>query len=195
MRVTVQRPASSGTEGLFAPLDIFRAIAIPTSKPRIPSNLSRSEIVALRFYTWPITLPQVIATERVCKVNTSGWTVGRSGKRPMMGWTPRDGIDVPRWRVWPAKRRLPPARLARERMRPARSCFESDCAAAILCSSSSQKSCDGSLASSHYWARELSRLGHEVQLIPPSYVKPFGKRQKIRTRFVCQKQLAWSNGP
>ena len=33
-------------------------------------------------------------------------------------------------------------------------------------------------ASSHYWGRKLSRLGHEVLLIPPSYVKPFVKRQK-----------------
>ena len=33
-------------------------------------------------------------------------------------------------------------------------------------------------ASSHYWGRELSRLGHEVLLILPSYVKPFVKRQK-----------------
>jgi hypothetical protein len=33
-------------------------------------------------------------------------------------------------------------------------------------------------ASSHYWGRELSRLGHEVQLIPPSYVRPLVKRQK-----------------
>ncbi len=28
-------------------------------------------------------------------------------------------------------------------------------------------------ATAHYWARELMRLGHEVRLIPPSYVKPF----------------------
>jgi len=33
-------------------------------------------------------------------------------------------------------------------------------------------------STSHYWARELSRLGHEVRLIPPSYVKPFVKRGK-----------------
>jgi transposase len=33
-------------------------------------------------------------------------------------------------------------------------------------------------ASSHYWGRELSCLGHEVRLIPPAYVKPFVKRQK-----------------
>ena len=30
----------------------------------------------------------------------------------------------------------------------------------------------------HYWAREIEHLGHEVKLIPPSYVKPFVKRQK-----------------
>lgn len=33
-------------------------------------------------------------------------------------------------------------------------------------------------ATAHYWARELERLGHTVRLIPPSYVKPFVKRQK-----------------
>ena len=31
---------------------------------------------------------------------------------------------------------------------------------------------------SHYWGRELTRLGHDVRLIPPSYVKPYVKRQK-----------------
>lgn len=30
----------------------------------------------------------------------------------------------------------------------------------------------------HHWARELERLGHQVRLIPPAYVKPFVKRQK-----------------
>lgn len=30
----------------------------------------------------------------------------------------------------------------------------------------------------HYWARELSALGHEVRLMPPAYVKPYVKRQK-----------------
>jgi transposase len=35
-----------------------------------------------------------------------------------------------------------------------------------------------SCASSHYWAREIGALGHEVRLIAPAYVKPFVKRQK-----------------
>jgi transposase len=30
----------------------------------------------------------------------------------------------------------------------------------------------------HYWARELARLGHEVRLIAPQYVKPYVKRGK-----------------
>ena len=33
-------------------------------------------------------------------------------------------------------------------------------------------------ATAHYWARELSKLGHEVRIIPPSYVKPYVRRQK-----------------
>ncbi len=32
--------------------------------------------------------------------------------------------------------------------------------------------------SAHHWAREMVRLGHEVRLIAPHYVKPFVKRQK-----------------
>lgn len=31
---------------------------------------------------------------------------------------------------------------------------------------------------SHYWAREIGKLGHQVKLIAPKYVKPFVKRQK-----------------
>lgn len=31
---------------------------------------------------------------------------------------------------------------------------------------------------SHHWARELIKLGHNVKLIPPAYVKPYVKRGK-----------------
>jgi transposase len=31
---------------------------------------------------------------------------------------------------------------------------------------------------SHYWAREITKLGHEVRLMPPAYVKPYVKRGK-----------------
>ena len=33
-------------------------------------------------------------------------------------------------------------------------------------------------ASSHHWSRELQALGHTVRLMPPTYVKPYVKRQK-----------------
>lgn len=33
-------------------------------------------------------------------------------------------------------------------------------------------------ASAHFWAREIGKLGHEVRLMPPAYVKPYVKRGK-----------------
>ena len=33
-------------------------------------------------------------------------------------------------------------------------------------------------ASAHHWGREIGKLGHELKLVPPIYVKPFVKRQK-----------------
>jgi transposase len=33
-------------------------------------------------------------------------------------------------------------------------------------------------ASAHYWGRELRKLGHQVKLIPPQYVKPFVRGNK-----------------
>ncbi|WP_170607653.1 IS110 family transposase [Ruegeria arenilitoris] len=42
---------------------------------------------------------------------------------------------------------------------------------------------------SHYWAREIATLGHEVRLIPPAYVKPYVKRGKsdaIDAAAICE---------
>ena len=33
-------------------------------------------------------------------------------------------------------------------------------------------------AAAHYWARELTKLGHEVRLMPPQYVPPYVKTDK-----------------
>ena len=41
----------------------------------------------------------------------------------------------------------------------------------------------------HHWARELMRLGHDVRLIPPAYVKPFVKRHKndaVDAEAICE---------
>lgn len=42
---------------------------------------------------------------------------------------------------------------------------------------------------SHHWARELQKLGHQVVLIPPQYVKPYvgrNKNDKIDAEAVCE---------
>ena len=36
-------------------------------------------------------------------------------------------------------------------------------------------------STAHHWARELSALGHDVRLMPPTYVKPYVKRGKNDT--------------
>lgn len=45
---------------------------------------------------------------------------------------------------------------------------------------------------SHYWGREIRKLGHQVRLIPPAYVKPFVKRQKndaVDAEAICEAAL------
>lgn len=42
---------------------------------------------------------------------------------------------------------------------------------------------------SHYWARVLRDLGHEVRLLPPQYVKPYvkrGKNDRIDAEAICE---------
>lgn len=44
-------------------------------------------------------------------------------------------------------------------------------------------------SSGHYWARELSKLGHYVRLMPPAYVKPYVKRGKsdaVDAEAICE---------
>jgi transposase len=36
--------------------------------------------------------------------------------------------------------------------------------------------------SSHFWAREIGRLGHEVRMIPPAYVKSFVKPKRATSQ-------------
>ena len=35
-------------------------------------------------------------------------------------------------------------------------------------------------ASAHHWGREIMRLGHDVRLVPPIYVKPFREAAEER---------------
>ncbi len=48
----------------------------------------------------------------------------------------------------------------------------------------------------HYWGGEIEKLGHEVRLIPPVYVKPFVKHQKndaTDAKAICEVALRpWS---
>lgn len=42
---------------------------------------------------------------------------------------------------------------------------------------------------SHYWGRELTKLGHEVRMMPPAYVKPYVKRGKndaVDAEAICE---------
>src|SRR5262245_33003641 len=34
--------------------------------------------------------------------------------------------------------------------------------------------------SAHHWARVIGRYGHEVRLMPPAYVKPYGEAEQER---------------
>src|SRR4029079_17404814 len=48
-------------------------------------------------------------------------------------------------------------------------------------------------ATSHYWARELGALGHEVRLMPAQYVKPYIKRNKhdaADAEAICEADVA-----
>ncbi len=48
---------------------------------------------------------------------------------------------------------------------------------------------------SHFWAREIAALGHEVKLMPPIYVKPYVKRGGRRLGPVDNHPHSWSCCP
>ena len=49
--------------------------------------------------------------------------------------------------------------------------------------------------SAHYWARELVKLGHDVKLMPPDYVKAHVRRSNAHARSTgpggCASVLSW----
>ena len=47
--------------------------------------------------------------------------------------------------------------------------------------------------SSHHWAREISKLGHEVRLMPAFYVKPYVKRGKTDGQHADKRRSPCSN--
>src|SRR3984957_255078 len=113
-----------------------------------------------------------------------------------MGWTPPDGIYVPKWscRNTTAKE-ASVIKISTIGVDLAKSVFQLHGAdergavalrkklrrAQVVSFFSGLAPCVVAMeacASAHYWAREIAAVGHEVRLIPPAYVKPFVKRQK-----------------
>jgi transposase len=110
-----------------------------------------------------------------------------------MGWTPLDGIDVPKWRCRvSATEEASVEFVGTTGIDLAKHVFQLQGAAAdrtvlfqrklrrekLLDFLAAQPACVVAVAmeacaSAHYWGREIGRLGHEVRLIAPAYVKPF----------------------
>jgi len=61
--------------------------------------------------------------------------------------------------------------------------------AAVLCQAAPVAYWDRACGTSHHWACELIRLGHDVRLMPSAYVKPYMKRGKTDAsdaRAICE---------
>jgi transposase len=108
---------------------------------------------------------------------------------------PQNGIDVPRWLLLATKQEASMAEVSTIGLDLAKNVFQVHGADPsgevvfrrrlrrnrLLRFFADQQPCLVAMEAcggAHYWAREISKLGHEVRLIPPVYVKPFVKRQK-----------------
>jgi transposase len=113
----------------------------------------------------------------------------------MMGWTAPDGIAVPRWCVATSLGEPSVEHPTRVFIDTSKNLFQLhgvDAAEKVVVrrrlrrpemlayftklrpTAIGLEACGGA----HFWARELSKLGHTVQLLPPQYVKAYVKRNK-----------------
>src|SRR5438045_213214 len=124
----------------------------------------------------------------------------------MMGWTPPDGIDVPKWSCRAPLKEASVSEVSIIGLDIAKHVFHAHgvdeqgraifskriSRRKLLDFFAAQPSCTVALEAcggAHHWARQLSQLGHDVRLIPPAYVKPFVKRQKndaIDAEAICE---------
>ncbi len=123
-----------------------------------------------------------------------------------MGWTPPDGINVPEWIVEITLRETSVSEVTTIGLDIAKQVFHAHGAdqagrtmfsrkitrSKLLGFFAAQPACLVAMEAcggAHHWARELTRLGHTVRLIPPAYVKPFVKRHKnnaVDAEAICE---------
>src|SRR5579884_2036385 len=139
----------------------------------------------------------IVIAEAEFRCVASGRSAAFGGRRPLMMWTaPHHGIRVPKRGRWSATREGPSMKqFSRIGIDLGKNVFHSHAleseagpAVARKLSRTGMRKYFASIApcligmeacgSAHYWARELRAMGHDVRLMPPSYVKAYVKRGK-----------------